>query len=96
VRAKLVAAIDALADDPRPVGCKKLAGSANRYRIRAAQLAPVCTSRRPSVMIWSDQDSSVTIAAESGQVRVEEVHTLRQTTSRAACRLRSNRNLSVI
>ena len=27
VRAKLVAAIDALADDPRPVGCKKLAGS---------------------------------------------------------------------
>jgi hypothetical protein len=52
VRAKLVAAIDALADDPRPVGCKKLAGSANRYRIRAARLAPVCTSRRPSVMIW--------------------------------------------
>jgi hypothetical protein len=35
----------------------------------------------------------VTIAAESGPVRVEEVHTLRQTTSRAACRLRSNRNL---
>ena len=36
MRAKLVAAIDALADDPRPAGCKKLAGSANRYRIRAA------------------------------------------------------------
>jgi mRNA interferase RelE/StbE len=31
-----VAAIDALADDPRPSGCKKLTGGADRYRIRAA------------------------------------------------------------
>lgn len=36
VRAKLAAAIDALADDPRPSGCKKLAGAGDRYRIRAA------------------------------------------------------------
>jgi ParE toxin of type II toxin-antitoxin system, parDE len=31
-----VAAIDALADEPRPSGCKKLAGQIDRYRVRAA------------------------------------------------------------
>jgi mRNA interferase RelE/StbE len=36
VRGKLVAAIDALADEPRPSGCKKLAGQIDRYRVRAA------------------------------------------------------------
>jgi len=36
VRAKVVSVIDALADDPRPPGCKKLAGQVDRYRVRAA------------------------------------------------------------
>jgi mRNA interferase RelE/StbE len=31
---KVLAAIEALADDPRPVGCKKLVGSDHTYRIR--------------------------------------------------------------
>ncbi len=36
VRAKVVSVIDALVDDPRPPGCKKLAGQVDRYRVRAA------------------------------------------------------------
>ena len=31
---KLLAAIEALADDPRPSGCRKLAGSDRTWRIR--------------------------------------------------------------
>lgn len=31
---KLLAAIEALADDPRPSGCRKLAGSERTWRIR--------------------------------------------------------------
>jgi mRNA interferase RelE/StbE len=31
---RIASAIDALADDPRPSGCKKLAGSEHTYRIR--------------------------------------------------------------
>jgi mRNA interferase RelE/StbE len=34
VRQRLDKHILALADDPRPRGCKKLAGARNRYRIR--------------------------------------------------------------
>jgi mRNA interferase RelE/StbE len=37
VRVRLVAVIDALADHPRPSGCKKLAGGGDRYRIRVGQ-----------------------------------------------------------
>ena len=40
VRAKLVAVIDALADDPRPVGCKKLAGSKCRLPRRVRGTRP--------------------------------------------------------
>lgn len=36
VRRKVLAAIEALADDPRPTGCKKLTG-ADAWRIRAAK-----------------------------------------------------------
>jgi len=32
--ARLIAAIQTLADDPRPPGCRKLAGSENDWRIR--------------------------------------------------------------
>ena len=31
---RIASAIDALADDPRPSGCKKLVGSEHTYRIR--------------------------------------------------------------
>lgn len=37
-RERLVLRIDGLADDPRPDGCKKLAGHDNRYRIRVGDL----------------------------------------------------------
>lgn len=34
LRQRLVAAIERLADDPRPAGCEQLAGAHNGYRIR--------------------------------------------------------------
>jgi mRNA interferase RelE/StbE len=34
LRESIIAAIEALQDDPRPHGCKKLKGSKNAYRIR--------------------------------------------------------------
>ena len=34
LRTRLWVAISALADDPRPVGCVKLAGGANLWRVR--------------------------------------------------------------
>ncbi len=33
-RQRVVRRISALADDPRPVGCQKLAGGKNRFRVR--------------------------------------------------------------
>ena len=33
-RRRIVARIHALADDPRPAGCEKLAGEQDRYRVR--------------------------------------------------------------
>jgi mRNA interferase RelE/StbE len=33
-RQRLVARIEALAEDPRPAGCEKLAGQSDRYRVR--------------------------------------------------------------
>ena len=33
-RQRLVARIEALAEDPRPAGCEKLAGHSDRYRVR--------------------------------------------------------------
>ena len=33
-RQRLVARIEALAEDPRPPGCEKLAGRSDRYRVR--------------------------------------------------------------
>ncbi|WP_199435572.1 type II toxin-antitoxin system RelE family toxin [Qaidamihabitans albus] len=37
VRRRVLAAIEALADEPRPSGCKKLTGTDNAWRIRAAK-----------------------------------------------------------
>jgi mRNA interferase RelE/StbE len=36
-RQRIVAGIRALADDPRPPGCEKLAGEDDRYRIRVGR-----------------------------------------------------------
>ena len=36
-RQRIVAGIWSLADDPRPVGCEKLAGESDRYRIRVGR-----------------------------------------------------------
>ncbi len=36
-RQRTVARIQALADDPRPAGCEKLAGEQDRYRIRVGR-----------------------------------------------------------
>jgi mRNA interferase RelE/StbE len=36
-RQRIVARILALADEPRPVGCEKLAGAEGRYRVRQGQ-----------------------------------------------------------
>jgi mRNA-degrading endonuclease RelE of RelBE toxin-antitoxin system len=49
-RERLVPRIDGLADDPRPDGCKKLAGHDNRYRSarrlpRPATATPRLTER---------------------------------------------------
>jgi mRNA interferase RelE/StbE len=36
-RQRIVASILALANDPRPIGCEKLAGQSDRYRIRVGR-----------------------------------------------------------
>ena len=36
-RQRIVASILALADEPRPIGCEKLAGEIDRYRIRVGR-----------------------------------------------------------
>ena len=36
-RKRIVASILALADEPRPVGCEKLAGKSDRYRVRVGR-----------------------------------------------------------
>jgi mRNA interferase RelE/StbE len=36
-RQRIVAKIQALADDPRPAGCEKLSGEQDRYRVRVGR-----------------------------------------------------------
>jgi mRNA interferase RelE/StbE len=36
-RKRIVASILALADEPRPVGCEKLVGKSDRYRVRVGR-----------------------------------------------------------
>lgn len=40
---RIFAAVDALANDPRPVGCRKLVGAAMSYRVRVGQHRVVYT-----------------------------------------------------
>ena len=42
-RQRIVARIAALSGEPRPIGCEKLAGTANRYRIRQGDYRVVYT-----------------------------------------------------
>jgi mRNA interferase RelE/StbE len=37
LQARIIKAIDGLAGDPRPNGCKKLSGSKNAYRVRVGE-----------------------------------------------------------
>ena len=41
-RQRIVKRIAALASEPRPVGCEKLAGAEERYRVRQGQFRIVC------------------------------------------------------
>ncbi len=43
LRRRLVAAIQALAADPRPLGCEKLAGAVTAYRVRQGDYRAVYT-----------------------------------------------------
>ncbi len=51
MRARIAAAIGALADDPRPHGCKKLQNRTNQYRIRISDYR----------VIYSIYDAIVTV-----------------------------------
>ncbi len=42
-RQRIVASIQALAKEPRPVGCDKLAGTGDRYRVRVGRYRVVYT-----------------------------------------------------
>jgi mRNA interferase RelE/StbE len=42
-RQRIVASIVALANEPRPVGCEKLAGESDRCRIRVGRYRIVCS-----------------------------------------------------
>ncbi|MCX6879720.1 MAG: type II toxin-antitoxin system RelE/ParE family toxin [Verrucomicrobia bacterium] len=48
----MVAAIEALANDPRPVGCKKLVGSEHTYRIRVGDYRVVYDIKREELVVF--------------------------------------------
>ena len=43
IQARVLRAIDALAGDPRPSGCRKLLGSNNAYRVRVGDYRVIYT-----------------------------------------------------
>jgi len=47
-RQRIVNRIDALASEPRPAGCEKLAGAEERYRVRQGQFRIVYAIDDPS------------------------------------------------
>ena len=51
IRDRLRPRIDGLALDPRPAGCKKLQGSANRYRIRVGDYRIVYEIRESTLIV---------------------------------------------
>jgi mRNA interferase RelE/StbE len=51
IRSRVSAAIGALAADPRPAGCKKLAGNADYYRIRVGDYRVLYEVRDRDVLV---------------------------------------------
>lgn len=50
-RARIVRRIEALAHNPRPTGCEKLAGSGDRYRIRQGRYRILYTVAHPNLVL---------------------------------------------
>ena len=50
-RQRIVASILALAEEPRPVGCEKLAGQDDRYRIRVGRFRIVYSIADPELVV---------------------------------------------
>jgi mRNA interferase RelE/StbE len=51
-RQRIVARILALADEPRPPGCEKLAGEDNRYRIRIGRFRVVYSIADDELLVF--------------------------------------------
>ena len=51
-RQRIVRRIAALADDPRPPGCEKLAGSDDRYRVRQGNYRILFSIEDAELLIW--------------------------------------------
>lgn len=51
-RQRIVRRISALADDPRPPGCEKLAGHEGRYRIRQGNYRILYSIEDAELLIW--------------------------------------------
>ena len=49
---RIVAAIEALETDPRPAGCKKLAGSEHTYRLRIGDYRVVYDFHDATLIVW--------------------------------------------
>lgn len=50
-RRQIIARIEALADEPRPAGCKKLSGS-ERYRIRQGPYRIICAIEDEQLVVY--------------------------------------------
>ena len=50
-RQRIVANILALAEEPRPIGCEKLAGQNDRYRIRVGRYRIVYSIADPALVV---------------------------------------------
>lgn len=51
-RRRVVERIGLLAEDPRPHGCEKLAGTADRYRIRQGRYRIVYSIEGERLVVW--------------------------------------------
>ncbi len=51
-RQRIVARILALADEPQPAGCEKLAGESNRYRVRVGQYRVVYSVADAELLVF--------------------------------------------
>jgi mRNA interferase RelE/StbE len=51
-RQRIVAGILALADEPRPAGCEKLAGESDRYRVRVGRYRVVYSIADDELLVF--------------------------------------------